>query len=197
MRVFLSGEGPDDLGDWYKREQQHRSDPPEVGIVEALLRKVAQVDFTVVEACAWKRIRKYKSGKHAQPETRNVLGLAMQAEETDCDALVFIRDQDGYTDRQTDVEEGLRLAKARGFALALVGQVAVQEIEAWILALHGGRGSQSHANAKAVLAKQHGITTRAEKVLAVEDADHARIPEDAVSTSPLAGDGQSRLRDGT
>jgi hypothetical protein len=180
VRIFLSGEGPDDLGDWYS-EPQHRSDPPEVGIIEALLRKVAEIDFTVVEACAWKRIRKYKSGKHARPETRNVLGLAIQAEEAGCDALVFVRDQDGYPDRQADVEEGVRLAKERCVTLALVGGVAVQEIEAWILALSGERGSQRHSDAKAVLAEKHGITTRAGKVAAVEEADHARIPEDAAS----------------
>jgi hypothetical protein len=180
VRVFLSGEGPDDLGDWY-HERQHRSDPPRVGIIEALLRRVARIDLTVVDACAWKRIRKYKSGKHARPETRNVLGLAIQAEEAGCDALVFVRDQDGYADRQADVEEGVRLAQERDFELALVGGVAVQEIEAWILALLGEKGSQRHSDAKAVLAQKHGIATCAEKVAAVESADHARIAADAAS----------------
>jgi hypothetical protein len=182
VRVFLSGEGPDDLGDWFV-ERQNRSDPPHMGVIEALLRKVATVELKVAEACAWKRIRKYKSGKHARPETRNVLGLAVQAEETGCDALVFVRDQDGYADRQADVDEGVRLVRERGFALALVGGVAVQEIEAWILALMGERGSQRHADAKAVLAEKHGIRTRAEKVATVESesADHTKIAEDAVS----------------
>jgi hypothetical protein len=180
VKVFLSGEGPDDLGDWYN-ERPYRSVPPHIGVIEALLRNVATVDFTVVDACAWKRIRKYKSGKHAQPETRNVLGLAVQAEERGCDALVFVRDQDGYADRQTDVEEGVRLVRERGFALALVGGVAVQEIEAWILALLGERGSQRHADAKGVLAEKHDISTLADKITAVESAERARIAEDAVS----------------
>jgi hypothetical protein len=36
MKIFLSGEGPDDLGDWY-HPPQYRSSPPSLGVVEALL----------------------------------------------------------------------------------------------------------------------------------------------------------------
>ncbi len=178
--MFLSGEGPDELGDWCN-EPQYRSDPPRVGIIEVLLRSVAEVDFTVVDARVWKRIRKFQAGKHAQPETRNVLGLVNEAEEARCDALVFVRDQDGYVDRQADIDEGIRLAHERGFGPALVGGVAVQEIEAWVLALLGERSTEHHADAKSVLAKKHGITTCAGKVAVIESADRGKMPEDAVS----------------
>lgn len=180
MRVFLSGEGQDDLGDWYN-EPQYRSAPPKLGVIEALLRKTAKIDFTVVDARVWKRIRKFQAGKHAQPETRNVLGLMNEAEEAGCDVLVFVRDQDGYQDRQESIKAGIRLSIDGRFEPALVGGVAIQEIEAWILALLGERGSERHTDAKAVLAKKHGITTCAGKVAAVEGADRARIPEDATS----------------
>ena len=152
-----------------------------MGIIEAILRKAVAIDFTVVDACVWKRIRKYKSGKHARPETRNVLGLALQAEEAGCDALVFVRDQDGDSDRQTDVEEGIRLAMDGAFSPAIVGGVAIQEIEAWVLALLGERGSERHSDAKAVLEKKRRITSPTEKVAAVETANPASIPEDARS----------------
>ncbi len=180
MKVFLSGEGTDDLGDWCN-DEQNRSKPPKIGIIEALLRKGSPVDFTIVNARKWTQIRKFQAGKHAQPETRSVLGLVNEAEEMGCDVLVFVRDQDGDKDRQTDVEEGIRLARERGFTPALVGGMAVQEIEAWLLALLGERKSERHADAKAVLAKKHGITTCIGKVAAVEDADLGRIPPDARS----------------
>jgi hypothetical protein len=180
MRVFLSGEGPDDLGDWFN-DPQYRSNPPRIGVIEALLRSVSKVDFTVVDARVWKRIRKFKAGKHAQPETRNVLGLMLEAEEARCDALVFVRDQDGYADRQASIEAGILLANDGGYEPALVGGVAIQEIEAWILALLGERNTERHADAKAVLVKKHSITTGAEKVAAVESADLSKIPEDAAS----------------
>jgi hypothetical protein len=180
VRVFLSGEGPDDLGDWYD-EPQYRSDPPRIGVIEALLRNVSEIDFTVVDARVWKRIRKLKAGKHAQPETRNVLGLMLEAEEARCDALVFVRDQDGYADRQESIEAGIRLVREGVFAPALVGGVAIQEVEAWILALLGERNTEHHADAKAVLGKKHGITTCAGKVAVIENADRSKIPEDAVS----------------
>ena len=180
MRVFLSGEGPDDLGGWYD-EPQYRSDPPRMGVIEALLRNVSSVDFTIVDARVWKRIRKFKAGKHAQPETRNVLGLMLEAEEARCDVLVFVRDQDGYADRQASIEAGILQANDGGYEPALVGGVAIQEIEAWILALLGERNTERHADAKAVLLKKHTITNCAEKVAAVESADRDKIPEDAVS----------------
>jgi hypothetical protein len=178
--VFLSGEGTDDLGDWCN-DFQNRSKPPKMGFIEALLRKVSRVDFTIVNARVWKQIRKFQAGKHAHPETRNVLGLVNEAEEMRCDVLVFVRDQDGDEARRTDIEEGIRLAYERGFAPALVGGVAIQEIEAWVLALLGERKSERHADAKAVLAKKHGITTCLGKVAVVEGADRSKIPKDAVS----------------
>ncbi len=180
MRVFLSGEGPDDLGDWCNA-RQNWSKPPKMGVIEALLRKVSKVDFTVVDARVWKRIVKYKAGNHAQRETRNVLALVNAAEEARCDVLVFVRDQDGYPDRQSDIEEGIRLAYERGFEPGLVGGVVVQEIEAWILALLGERNTELHSDAKSVLDKNHGISRRDEMVLVVEGADRRKIPKDAVS----------------
>lgn len=180
MKVFLSGEGPDDLGDWY-RDRQNWHKPPEMGIIEALLRVVDGDRFTVVDARIWKRIKKFKSGKHRRPETRNVLGLMLEAEERGCDLLVFVRDQDGYEDREADINEGVRLAREGNFTPDVVGGVAVQEIEAWILALLGERGSEAHADAKQELAERHRIVSLAEKVAVVEGADIHRVPMDAVS----------------
>lgn len=180
MKVFLSGEGTTDLGDWAK-ELPHRKAPLQIGVIEALLRKVWRSPYTVVDACLWKRIRKFRSQDHLHPETRNVLGLALQADEAGCDALVFVRDQDGDEERQADIEEGLRLAQGKGLDVAIIGGVAVQEIEAWILAILGERRSEHHADAKQVLRQRHKIAEREEMVEVIDERGIDGIADDAAS----------------
>jgi hypothetical protein len=192
VKVFLGGEGPDDLGDWY-REPQYRSRPPVVGIVEALLHRVAGADFTVIGACVWKRIRKYRFGRPLEAETRNVLGLMIEAGEVGADVLVFVRDQDGDAERGEAVVEGVRLARERDQEPAVVGGVAVQEIEAWILALLGERRTELHTDAKAVIAERHQVVDRAGKVAVVEGADLGRVPEDAASLRAWLSEAASAL----
>ena len=180
MKVFLSGEGPTELGDWSK-ELPYRGSPPEIGVLEALLRKAWSQDYAVVEACLWKRIRKYKAENHMHPETRNVLGLALQAEEAGCDALVFVRDQDGDEERQEDIEEGIRLARSKGIEVDVIGGVAVQEIEAWILAILGERRSEQHRDPKQILEERHGIAEREAMVEIVASRGLDGLAEDADS----------------
>lgn len=181
MKVYLGGEGPDDLGDHY-HEPQYRSSPLAPGLIETLLRRAAKTDFTIAGASVWKRIRKFRFGRPLEGETRSVLGLMIEAEEVGADVLVFVRDQDGYRDREEAITEGLRLAREPGrFSPAVVGGVAVQEIEAWILALLGDARSERHADAKTVLADKHSISDRAAKIAAVETADLTKIPRDAAS----------------
>jgi hypothetical protein len=180
MKVFLSGEGKDDIGGW-ATEAPFRGNPPDIGVIEALLRKVTATEITIRAACVWKKIRKYRSGHHAQRETRNVLGLVLEAEELGCDAVVFVRDRDGDPERQADIEAGVKQARAGDFAPAVVGGVAIEEIEAWILALMGEHGSEQHTDPKAVLARQHGITGCAEMVNAVQKRRLEDLPMDATS----------------
>lgn len=180
MRVFLAGEGRDELGDWM-HPPQYRRRPPDPGLLEALLRRVADDRFTVVDARVWHTIKKFKAGQHARPETRNVLGLMLEAEEAGCDVLVFVRDKDGDDEREEDIGAGIRLLTEGEHAPLVVGGCAVQEIEAWLLALLGERGSERHAQAKEVLARGHRIAGLPLKVAVVEGADLDAIPADARS----------------
>jgi hypothetical protein len=180
VKVFLGGEGPDDLGDWY-RPPQYRASPPSPGAIEALARKVGVVRIEIVGAATWKNIKKFRFKPPVRGEIQNVLGLVIEAEEVGAEVLAFVRDQDGYPDRQDDIEEGIRQALARGGSPQIVGGVAVQEIEAWILALLGERRSERHADAKAVLAARHGIDNRSGMVAEIAAADLDRLPKDAVS----------------
>jgi hypothetical protein len=97
MKIFLSGEGPDDLGDWY-RPPQYRSSPPVVGILEALLHKTGATGFDIVDARIWKSIAKFRFKPPVRGEVQNVLGLVLEAEEVGAEVLVFVRDQDGDVD---------------------------------------------------------------------------------------------------
>jgi hypothetical protein len=180
MRIFLGGEGPDDLGDWF-RLPQHRANPPVVGMIEALLRKNGATDCDVAGARIWKSIKKFRFKPPVRGEVQNVLGLVLEADETGAKVLVFVRDQDGYPDREEDIEEGIRQARARSYGPEVVGGVAVQEIEAWVLAILGERRSEQHADAKAILAARHGIDSLSAKVAAIDAADLDRIPRDATS----------------
>jgi hypothetical protein len=180
VKLLLSGEGYDDIGDWAK-EPMYRAKPPEIGVIEALLRKLEAGELTIRDAVAWKRIPKFRAGDHAHPETRNVLGLAVKADDMRCDALVFVRDRDRDEDRQADIENGIELAQSKFPDLAIAGGVAVEEIEAWILAILGERRSEHHADAKHVLKENHSIAGRASMIGALEDKDLGKIPADATS----------------
>jgi hypothetical protein len=180
VKLLLSGEGYDDIGDWAK-EPMYRASPPETGVIEALLRKIEGGELTVREAIPWKKIPKFRAGDHAHPETRNVLGLALKADDMRCNALVFVRDRDRDEGRQADIENGIKLAQSKFPDLAIAGGVAVEEIEAWILAILGERRSEHHADPKDILKKTHSIAGRASMVEALEERDLNQIPPDAVS----------------
>ncbi len=68
-----------------------------------------------------------------------------------------------------------------GWVSGMAASGAAEEIEAWVLALLGERDSESHADAKRVLAKAHGIDNRHSKIEAVRAANIDRVPEDARS----------------
>lgn len=179
MNVFLAGEGRTELGDW-ANELGHRSDPPERGVLEALLRRVSPEGWTVGGARRWSRIVKYRAGDHASAEARTIRGLALHASEHGAGALVFVRDRDGDGRRAVDFADGIARATAEHPELTLVGELACEEVEAWILAIRGELRSETHRHPKEVLAER-GIRTTAEKVTCIEAANLAAVPADATS----------------
>ena len=58
-RVFLAGEGSDEIGTLAYREP-YRGSPP-YGVLEALLRRVHPSGWEVVGGIAWKHIRHYRA----------------------------------------------------------------------------------------------------------------------------------------
>ena len=180
VRLFFAGEGPDELGEWANEPAYRPSadTPAAGGVLHALVGRHTR--YETVDAVRWKTIRKFKAGDHAKPEFRNVMGLALQADERECDALVFVRDRDGDLEREKDIEQGIELASKR-FRVRIVGGTANEELEAWILAMLGTRKSESFADAKTKLADAHETTTREQKCEVVTKANFGELPEDCPS----------------
>jgi hypothetical protein len=178
MKVFLAGEGKDELGDWF-HHPSYRTGNDAPGLIEALLHKLG-VDVQVANGRRWKDIAKYAAGSKRSRENKNVLGAAQEALDLKCEALIFVRDLDGEPSRRAEIKQGLVEAAEKFPGLTVCGGVAAQQIEAWILALLGHHGSASHSDSKVAL-RAHGLETRAQKIDAVANADLARVPPDAES----------------
>ena len=160
MKVFIGGEGADDIGDW-AGDPAYRPTVPNGGVVEALLRCVRADGWAVASGCPWKKIRKYKFNRNLHDyEIRNVLGLLDMATEAGCQIVAFVRDRDGDREREDAIEDGIRRAADLGFTLGVVGGVAIETVDAWILALRGVRRSQEVTDPKAVLRDTHHFTER-------------------------------------
>ncbi len=139
LRVWLGGEGRNELGG-RDGDPVYQNDQP--GVIETLLRAVRPEGWHVAGATKWSRIRKLQPGK-ATAEQKNVLGLALDARESQCQVLAFVRDADGDADRIRDVDEALKRAGEMFPSLRIVGGTAVNVLEAWVLAAKGDTKTES------------------------------------------------------
>jgi len=163
--VLLAGEGPTDIGDLAK-EGPYRSDPPEPGVLQALVEKVAPGRLCFVDGVLWKTIIKYQAGQNRKREERNVWALALKASESKLHGVVFSRDRDRDDEQQKRIERGITDA-SQHFKLPLVGVTAVEAIEAWLLALLGDQCAERHSDPKVALSER-GVTSVREKVEVVQ-----------------------------
>jgi hypothetical protein len=159
MLTLLAGEGPTEIGG-HARDPAYPDERP--GVLFALLEALAPERYVVTDGVLWKSIRKYKAGEHRHAEERNVLGLALMGLERKCQAVVFTRDRDRNAAREKEIETAITAAKEK-FRLAIVGGVAIEAIESWMLALLGDEKAEQHVDPKAELAKR-GVSTVEDKV---------------------------------
>jgi hypothetical protein len=188
IRVFLAGEGPNDIGDW-ARHRSYRDDSPSPGVPEAILRKVRGDGWRVCGAVLWKKIHKLQVRPPAGAETKNVLGAALAARDAGCDVLVFVRDRDDSNanprkERERDIEQGIaRVPQDVSDQLRIVGGVAIRRLESWIVALSGKNGSEEMRRPEDAL-RELGIGDKStgDMVEFVQDkVDLANVPSDARS----------------
>ena len=183
VRVFLAGEGSNELGGYFGHRTWHRDDRP--GVLQALLTRVQATGWEVGGARDWKSIRKFQARKAGHADTRNVLGVALDAKDVGCEVLAFSRDQDREPERRDAVEEGVRLVPEQiRDAPEVIGGVAVPKLEGWILALRGARGTEQLSPRRAEEDLERlGVAVKDGEAMVqvVEEADLEAIPQDAAS----------------
>lgn len=180
MRVLIAGEGRFELGGFHV-EPSYRAEAPECGVVEAMLRRVAQRDFCVANGVPWKNIRKFKIGRSPEAaDAQCVLGLAQLAKDSGYDAIAFVRDRDRSEERGTHVDDAIAVAERRfGVTLAIVGGVARECTDAWVLAWDGRRGTESMSVAAAKAARTQAFLTTSDAAAMIGRAEPDAIPDDA------------------
>jgi hypothetical protein len=151
-RVFLAGEGTNDIGSYAMSPERH--DVNEAGVVGALLRKIRQSGWQIVGGFPWKQLHKMRARGASRGEEFNVRAAAFAAANRDvyADILVFVRDTDGDSQRREAIEQGI--VDAETGSLKIVGGIADPILETWILALKGER-ERRRVREKARLSGDH------------------------------------------
>ncbi|MBW2704170.1 MAG: hypothetical protein JRF33_25400 [Deltaproteobacteria bacterium] len=114
---------------------------------------------------------------------QNVKGLHLLAEENGLDAVAFLSDRDNKEYREKDIEGAIALIEENNESgPGIIGGMAVERIEAWILALSGKTKSEEMRHPEKKLGNL-GIKNKntAQFVAVVEKADLESIPKDAKS----------------
>ena len=177
MKVFLAGEGKSELGGW-SRLPNYRDEAPEVGLLEALLRRLKPDGWTVADGICWKNIPKYRAHERLPAEVGNVLGVVMRARKAGCNAVIFSRDRDRDRQREKHVLAGISRAREviPDFP-KVVGGMAIEAIESWVASLQGRKDAESAADPSSLLDDSSLGSKRA----IVETADLSKLPADAKS----------------
>jgi hypothetical protein len=185
--------GPNRVG-WLVRYVA-RENPPYEGALEALLSRAHAGGWEIVDGIRWKSIPKLQTRttkiageqttritKHA--DEQHVAAACLQARERGCDVLAFTRDSDGNARTQQAIEAGLAQAESNSSDLQIIGGVAIQKLESWIIALAGKSRSEQLGRKRADEALEElGISKKHTEqfVEVISNADLAQIPDDATS----------------
>jgi hypothetical protein len=189
VKVFLSGEGSNELGSRYGHRSFQSDERP--GVLSALLSRVQASGWEIGGAREWRSIRKYKVRGSTHQDTLNVLGAALDAKEEGCDVLAFSRDADKDPGRREAVDQGIaRASEAIPGAPPIIGGVAVPTLEGWILALLEVRATETLTPKRAEQTlSEKGVASKDghAMVQVVENADLGKIPPDAASLRTWLG----------
>ena len=180
VRVFLGGEGRNELGSWAKEPVYQ--DDSEPGVVKSLLLKVQDDGWNVVGGRTWKSIRKLRAHGPSPREEQNVRGLVLDAVEAKAQVVAFIRDGDGDPRRPEQIGHAIEGARSDFPKVAVVGGTAVPVLEGWLLTLLGETGTErlGKVAAQKRLAERSATNT-AKMVDIVSAASLEGIPPDANS----------------
>ncbi|MEO5729930.1 MAG: hypothetical protein ABI134_25640 [Byssovorax sp.] len=188
IHVFLAGEGPNELGAFGKEEsfqpasEKERRNSP--GVLEALLRHVQADGWEVAGGIRWQNIRKLQVGVGKKGEEASVHRAFHHAKKRGCHVLAFTRDRDKpkYAHRVEEIETAIAALAATGDGPAIIGGVAIEKLESWLVAIAGIVGSEGMSRPEEVLSRL-GIAEKDTEAMInlVTAADLSRIPADAKS----------------
>ncbi len=183
IQVLLAGEGRNELGD-HSAEDPFRPERPQPGVLEALLRSVRPDGWQIMGAILWKKLPKLRVGFGKRGEEQNVRAAFHHARKRGAAVIVFSRDRDGprFSHRHEDIERAISTLRAEHGTPAIVGAVAVEKLEAWLLAIRGERRSEEPRHPEERLAA-FGVASKdtAAMVALVERFGLSAVPEDAAS----------------
>lgn len=176
IKVYLAGEGTFELGGRAGHPAYQDERP---GVVEALLRLRVPSGWKVAGARVWKDVPKFKAWPGESPERQNVRGAALDAAEAGCDVLVFVRDRDRSVERERAITETVDALISDG--TPVIGAVALECTDAWILAIDGQKRSETLGTATAKAARERLASNTAAAVDFLERRGLAAIAPDAKS----------------
>jgi hypothetical protein len=180
-KIFLAGEGKNELGSWAK-EIEHR-DGTQPGVLETIMRKVQPTGWNIKDSICWKNLRKYQAGSFSRNEKNNVVKVCHKAIEKGCSTVSFSRDLDGVKLRQESIEAGIKESKEKwGNQLDIIGGCAVPCIEGWILAINGVTDTETMSRSKTeAKLKEKGFNEMytLQMVESINKAGIENIPSDA------------------
>lgn len=188
IHVFIAGEGPNELGAFGKEEsfqpasdKERRKSP---GVIEALLRHVQADGWEVTGGIRWMNIRKLQVGVGKKGEEASVHRAFHHAKKRGCHVLAFTRDRDKpkYAHRVDEIETAISELDRVENGPAIIGGVAIEKLESWLVAITGRAGSEGMLRPEEVLSKL-GIAEKDTEAMInlVTDADLSRVPADATS----------------
>ncbi|MEZ4299820.1 MAG: hypothetical protein R3B70_33030 [Polyangiaceae bacterium] len=183
IQIFLAGEGRNELGD-HASEEPYRSDRPSPGVLEALLAQVQPSGWKIAGAVRWRDLPKLRVGLGKRGEEHNVRAAHHHAKKRGCHVLAFSRDRDNpkFAHRTDDIERAITDLATDPAGPSIIGAVAIERLESWLLATFGEHGSESHRHPESHL-ESKGLPSKdtAAMVAHIERTGLAAIPPDARS----------------
>lgn len=130
MKLFVTGEGANEIGKWIEHPSYRSSSKRGDGVLAALVRKKREAAM-VVDGMAWKNARHFRAGV-ARGDAHTLAAHALTASEAGADALVWARDTDGDVSRVKELKAKQEELRAEFRALKFIGGLPNQ---AWVMAI--------------------------------------------------------------
>jgi hypothetical protein len=180
IHLLIAGEGTNEIGEaQVPFTEGERSSGG--GVIEALVAKVRPAGWQVRRARRWKDVLKLIPNAPGKGDERTVRGLALQAGELGCNALLFLRDRDRDALRERAIRNAVRSLDAG--ALHVAAGIPIEKLEHWLLALCGEAGAHKDPDPVSALRERHGVPAKATSAMVqlVRNARLPAVPEDASS----------------